>query len=379
MINIIKRKLFEKGLTSTSFFRKIVRKVAYYTANNDPENVHDLALKSLNDFSMAIDKKSKLFDFPDLHLNIAGYDAMPFGTAAGLDKNGDALYPLSKIFGYLKPGTIIVPQRAGNNRPRVTVDEKLDEIYNAQGFPSKGLEYFMNNLFHYYEKNIKTPIIPSICGIPNSVDNLSGAYKELETLLTIITPYADGIEWNPFSPNTAALSALRTPKEFENSAKLIKEIAGKKLKVVKMGPYEKEKSSEWLKLVGAFLNGGGDGITAVNTYIVPKEKVPSKSWGYQSAGRSGTFLQVYRQRAIKDTRRNFPNAFIFATGGINSAEQAWAAFEAGANALEGYTPYTFKGFGLILEMAEGLRRKIKRTGYKTLKEYLNHKMPSQAS
>ena len=140
--------------------------------------------------------------------------------------------------------------------------------------------------------------------------------------------------------------------------------------VVKMGPYEEEKSSEWLKLVESFLYGGGNGLTAVNTYMVPKEKVPSETWGYPSAGRSGTHLQTYRQRALKDARTNFPYAFIFATGGIDSADQAYDALQY-ADAIEGYTPFTFKGFGLIIEMAQGIREKLKETGYKTLKDFLN--------
>ena len=147
--------------------------------------------------------------------------------------------------------------------------------------------------------------------------------------------------------------------------------AGKKLKLVKMGPYDDDSSKrkEWLDLANAWLEGGGDGIVAVNTYLIPREKVPSENWGYQSAGRSGRFLQEYRQRAIRDARKNFPNAIIIATGGIDSAEQAWQAFEEGANAVEGYTPYTFKGFGLLLEMLRGVKKSVEYHGYKYLEEF----------
>jgi dihydroorotate dehydrogenase len=366
----IEKKAFKIGLKSTRFFRKVVRRAAYSRAGGDPERVHELALESLNEHLNVIEEVSRDFDFKDLHVQVAGWYTMPFGTAPGLDKNGDALRPLSKLFGYLKPGTIIVPEREGNSRPRVAIDEKLDEIYNAQGFPSKGLEYFLEKLRQHRILGIDGPLIPSVCGLPLE-ENLSNAYKELENILRKIFPYVDGIEWNPFSPNTQALTALRTSSEFKRSAKLIKSLIGPKLTVVKMGPYDdnEEQKSEWLKLAEAFLDGGGDGLTAVNTYKVPKEKIPSENWGYQSAGRSGTFLQDYRQRALKDARTNFPNAFIFATGGIDSAEQAWNALQY-ADALEGYTPYTFKGFGLILEMAEGIRGKLKENGYKTLREFL---------
>src|SRR3989344_2016814 len=306
MTNWIEKQAFKVGLRNSIFFRQIVRRAAYSRADNDPEKVHELALEALNEYTDVIEEVKKDFDFEDLHIDITGKNVMPFGTAAGLDKNGDTLNPLSKLFGYQKTGTIIVPIREGNKRPRVAVDEKANEIYNAQGFPSKGLDYALEKIQKFRENNKEAVLIPSICGLPLE-DNLSNAYQELETILTKINPYIDGVEWNCFSPNTKALVALRTPTEFERSAFLIKDIIGDKLAVVKMGPYEEEKSSEWLKLVESFLYGGGNGLTAVNTYMVPKEKVPSETWGYPSAGRSGTHLQTYRQRALKDARTNFPD------------------------------------------------------------------------
>lgn len=364
---------FEKGLKNTNFFRNVIRKIAYSRANGDPEKVHELALIALNEYKEVIEKNSKYFNFPDLYVNIAGHNVMPFGTAAGLDKNGDALYPLSKLFGYQKPGTVIVPERPGNNRIRVAIDEKLDEIYNAQGFPSRGLDYFLRRLYRYYELNGKSPLIINVCGIPPSPENLDHAYKDLENLLERLNPYADGFEWNPYSPNTKALVALRTPEEFKKSAKLMKDIVGNKLKIIKMGPYENnEERTNWLKLVEAFLDGGGDGLTAINTYKVSKEKIPSENWGYESAGRSGTFLQNYRQKALRDARKEFPNKFIFAAGGINSGEQAWEALQY-ADALEGYTAYTFKGFGLIIEMAHYISKKLKEKGYKNLKGFMQNR------
>src|SRR3989344_3456487 len=200
----------------------------------------------------------------------------------------------------------------------------------------------------------------SICGIPETPENLDSSYEELEKIITFVNPDAHGFVWNPFSPNTSALAALRKPKEFRNAAELISRTSSTELKLVKMGPYDDDqvKRKEWLDLVYAWLEGGGDGIVAVNTYSTLKENIPSKKWGYSSAGRSGKFLQEYRQRAIRDAREHFPDSIIITTGGIDSAEQAWMSFIAGANALEGYTPYTFYGFGLLLETASCVREKL---------------------
>jgi len=68
-------------------------------------------------------------------------------------------------------------------------------------------------------------------------------------------------------------------------------------------------------------------------------------------------------------RKRFPKAKIIATGGIDSDDQAFAAFESGADLLEGYTPYTFHGFGLLKEMIQGVRNHLHDRAYTNLKDY----------
>lgn len=367
----IEKPSFARSLKDTNFFRNFVRKAAYSRADGDPERVHEMALGALNEYADVVERISPQFDFPNLHITLAGHEVMPFGTAAGLDKNGDAIGPLSHIFGFQEVGTIIVPEREGNARPRVAVDEENDDLYNAQGFPSQGLNYAKGKLQSYRESGGNGVILASICGIPPDADSLEVAFQETETILTELDPYVDGYVWNPFSPNTAALTLLRNPSTFERYAQRVKETARDRPAFLKMGPYDDtlEKRTESLELAAAWLDGGGDGLVVVNTYMVPKEEVPSKDWGYPSAGRSGRFLQEYRQRAIIDARAAFPNTLIIATGGIDSADQAWEAFQAGADALEGYTPYVFNGFGLLLEMAKGVEDKLQASGYTSLSKF----------
>lgn len=368
MVRLSRKAYFREGLQNPKFFRNRVRRLAYILARNDPERVHEMALRALNKYTNVIEEISPNFDFPNLHIDFYGRKIMPFGPAEGLDKNGDALYPLSHLFGFIPWGTVVVHPRPGNPRPRIAVDNKNDSVYNAQGFPHRGLRAAVENAEMY---NGKAPLLTSICGIPPSPQKLDVAYGELETLVRELEPYSFGFVWNPFSPNTDALTALRTPKVFRESAELITRIAGKdRPLLVKIGPYDgdPEKKRGSLSLIEAFLEGGGNGVIAVNTHMVPKEQVPSRNWGYPSAGESGTKLRSYRQRAIKDIRGAFPETFIIAAGGINSADEAFASFTA-ANALVGYTPYTFDGFGLLPEMAMGVEAKLNELGYKTLIDF----------
>ncbi|MBI1730405.1 hypothetical protein HY229_05900 [Candidatus Acetothermia bacterium] len=368
------RRGFCWGLLHPSFFRWVVRREAYRRAKGDPEKVHELALEVIGDFDDILDEMSPLFDFPRLRVDLKGQKIFPFGIAAGLDKNGEALLPLSRIFGFLEPGTVVLTPREGNPRPRLYADAAHDDVYNAQGFPSRGLSYFLANISRYREASKSKPVYVSICGIPPAPEQIEEAYAELEELVKALDPYADGFVWNPFSPNTAALRALREPDVFRASAELISRLTGStKLKLVKMGPCESTEATAWLNLAHAWMEGGGDGIVAVNTYLTLRDKIPAPQWGYPTAGRSGRFLQRYRQHAIALTRKHIPSAIILATGGIDSADQAWAAFEAGADALEGYTPYTFNGFGLLLKIARGLEKRLDQEGFQTLEEFLKQR------
>ncbi|MBI4154346.1 hypothetical protein HY501_03340, partial [Candidatus Woesearchaeota archaeon] len=257
------RRAFRKGLTDTGYFRDRVRKAAYLLARGDSERVHEMALERLNKYEEVLREESVHFHFSELTANLKGREVGVFGTAAGLDKNCDAVGPLSHIFGFQEVGTIVMSPRDGNRRPRVVADEAEGDVYNAQGFPSKGLEYAEGKLRAYRESGGEAFILASVCGLPPTPDRLNVAVAEMETLLFHLGPFVDGFVWNPFSPNTDALKALRTPETFEEYAKRVRAAAGEKPALVKMGPYDDSGRQQWIDLAGEWIGGGGDGIVAV--------------------------------------------------------------------------------------------------------------------
>jgi len=371
MFKSLEKLAFKEGVLHPWLFRKLLRPIAYARSQGDPERVHDLAMAALNEHRDVLAQLSKKFDSSRLKVHLKERSVMPFGTAAGLDKNGHALIPMSNIFGFLEPGTVVMDKRPGNVRPRVYADRASENVFNAQGFPSDGFELFERNLRAYRDAGCSTPVYVNICGLPDGVSDLDQALGQIKTMVLKLISMADGFVWNPFSPNTEALAALRTPENFHNTAELIRQKGHEShLRLVKMGPFEKPDESHWLELLGAWLEGGGDGAVVVNTYMTPKENIPTEKWGYPTAGISGKFLSPYRQRAIRAARRAFPDAVIIATGGVDSADEAWQAFSAGANALEGYTPYTFHGFGLLLKLIEGIDRRLDEQNVRTLQEYI---------
>lgn len=367
---LIEKEAFRFSLTHPLFFREVVRRAAYKRCKKDPEEVHRLALRTLDENLDVLKTKAPEFYFPDLETKFGDRIIMPFGTAAGLDKNATALRPLSYIFGFQEPGTIIINPREGNPSPRVAIDPNKEDLYNAQGFPSEGIDKILPRMAAYRKFGGNAIIFANICGMPKDETHLESAFTETETLVDKLNPYVDAFVWNCFSPNTEALRALRTPETFYRIAEMIKTKAPNKPRLVKMGPYESGERKDWLNLVNNWLEGGGNGIVAVNTKMVPREEIPIKDWGYKSAGKSGRFLTQYRNMAIRETRERFPEAYIVATGGLPSTTpgEMLEVFSQ-ANLVSGYTGYTYNGFGLLVKAAKQLQRDLHKQGFDNLQEY----------
>ena len=371
LLNSAEGFLFEQSLLRPLLFRYAVRSGLYMRNGGDPERVHDYVLGMLNDADVGevLRENSYIFDSPWLEISLNGHRVRAMGTAAGLVKNGDALMGLSHIYGFQEPGTVIVSQRKGNDMPRVFADSRHNDLYNAQGFPSKGMNYFLSKIRYFRETMPDYPIYVSECGLPLSEENaVETALEQMEVLLTELDPYVQGHVWNPFSPNTDALALLRTPEVFREHAELMKRYAPDKLRLVKMGPYEKDGREQHLRLTEAFLDGGGHGIVGPNTKMVPKGEVPAKNWGYKSAGRSGASLKPYRLRMTADTHQAFPEAVIFACGGIFDGDDAYDTFILGATALESYTPETLYGPGLVASKQRRIFERMVSDGYDDLEQ-----------
>ncbi|MDE1866046.1 MAG: hypothetical protein KGH94_05425 [Candidatus Micrarchaeota archaeon] len=353
-----------RGAIDPLYFHTKTRPMLYDLCRNDPETVHELMLDNLKRHGRAIRVLSAPFFRPpeNLMINFMGRRLAPFGTAAGLDKNADAVEALSSIFPIQENGTFIIPPRDGNPKVRVAAYQEELDLFNAQGFPSKGVTYGANNILQYRSRGGDGILWANICGLPLSENNAVGvAMEEMKNLMLILNNYVDGFVWNPFSPNTAALKLLREPKVFYETSKLMAEMAPGKLRLVKIGPYEADDTIRALSLVEAFMVGRGHGVVTTNTKLVAKEDLPDSikaSWGYQSAGRSGSFLKTYRLRSVSDIRESFPGSVIVATGGIFTPDDAYFSFRAGANVLEGYTPYTYFGVGLLRKIMDGVSKRL---------------------
>lgn len=364
--------LFERSL-DPRFYNKFARPMMAAVFMKDYERIHRYALDAMHRNIGVLRKYEKEFRVPpNLRTSLGHLRIAPYGVAAGTDKDFRALAPLSYVAGYIVPGTVTVNARKGNPRPRLDVDYKSRTVYNNLGFPSEGLDGPVQRLRDYHERSAKkVPLIASFCGIPERGD-LENALYENEILVSALSPYVQGLEWDPASPNTETLRRLQTPETFAMVGRSMSRLAPSRLRFVKMPPYRtEEERSMVMALVKAAVENGFHGITLVNTLPENYMRFPTGK-----AGVSGEPLFEYMLRALKDTRERFPDILIRVCGGIDSGRKLYEAFFNGADSAEGYSPLIFNGLGIIPAMYKELESHLINNGYMTLDE-LRHRRRRQ--
>lgn len=321
-----------------------------------------------------------------LTVTICGQKLMsPVGIAAGFDKNCEVLEPLSYVFGFLNPGSILKSPRVGNpQRPRtegtvrIVVDDEREAIINAQGYPHKGLEYSIKKLKKFSEGSkghAKTLL--NFSGITDTYteDAVLDSCKEI---LVRTAPYVDfGFEENRTSPNTDFNKVLQTPEFTKKMIDLMNTHVPGKIKASKISPYTRLPPSDderqaKLKSIKVFYENGGQVVTIGNTRPIDTRSTKiTKNFTREVAGESGRPLFPYMLRLVEDVHKQFPGLAIIACGGIFSGEDAWMAYEKGATLVSLYTALTFYGFGLVRGIHDVLKKKLdNEAANTTLQDYI---------
>jgi dihydroorotate dehydrogenase len=302
----------------------------------------------------------------------------PVGIAAGFDKNCDVLEPMSYVFGFLNPGSVLKDPRAGNpQRPRsegtvrIVVDDEREAIINAQGYPHKGLDNTVRNLKRFSEAprgNAK--ILLNFSGITDTYTE-DAVLDSCREILVRTAPYVDfGFEENRASPSTDFNKVLQTPEFTKKMIDLMNTHVPDKVKASKISPYDslppsdKEREAR-LKSIRVFYENGGQVVTLGNTR--PVDTKSTKKFARGVAGESGRPLYPYMLKLVEDVHRAFPDLAIIACGGIFSGEDAWKAYEKGATLVSLYTALTFYGFGVVREIHDILKKKL---GKETLQGFI---------
>jgi dihydroorotate dehydrogenase len=275
----------------------------------------------------------------------------PVGLAAGFDKNGVALPAWAALgFGFIEIGTITAKPQSGNPKPRIFRLPQQQALINRLGFNNDGAEVVAGRLQRLRESG-NWPRLPVGINIGKSkATPMQEATEDYLFSFRKLAAFADYVALNVSSPNTPGLRSLQEKTALSNLLGAIRqENAGARPVLLKIAPDLTEPELD--DVVAACETNQVTGLIATNTTI-DHSAIPHDL--DQEGGLSGKPLReksTVMIRAIR-ARTQLP---IIASGGIFDGESAREKLVAGAQLLQVYTGYIYRGPGLLREIVDALK------------------------
>ena len=338
-------------MNADALYQRLVRPILFSLS---PEAAHNLAIRNLRAISSLpfILRQLERFKPPPNPKTVFGLTfPNPIGLAAGFDKNGVAIPAWAALgFGFVEIGTVTAKAQPGNPKPRIFRYPEQEALINRLGFNNDGADVIAARL-RSSRKNGHWPAIPvginlgksKTTPIENAVDDYLYSFR-------LLGPLADYVVLNVSSPNTPGLRTLQEHDALEQLLAAIRrenETVGKPV-LLKIAP--DLAVSELEQIITSCEQHGIAGIIATNTTL---DHSAISSARDQTGGLSGRPLRGKSTEFVRaiTSRSRLP---IIASGGITDAASAREKLEAGAQLLQVYTGYVYRGPGLLREIAEGL-------------------------
>jgi dihydroorotate dehydrogenase len=280
----------------------------------------------------------------------------PVGLAAGLDKNGDFIDGLSALgFSFLELGTLTPRAQPGNPPPRMFRLQDHDAILNRMGFNNKGIDYALERIASCKE----TPIIGLNIG-KNLDTPIEKAVEDYLYCLKLGYSSADYITINISSPNTPGLRELQYGDQL---ASLLEKLKNQQLALAANGKYVPLAVKLAPDLSPAELGiccenilcHDIDGIIATNTTL-DKSAVQGAKFSTEVGGLSGAPLTRSACSMLKEIKDIVGSQVsLIGVGGIMSGNDARERIAAGADLLQIYSGFVYRGPALIGDILKMLR------------------------
>jgi dihydroorotate dehydrogenase len=275
----------------------------------------------------------------------------PIGLAAGLDKNGIALPAWAALgFGFIEIGTVTAKAQPGNPKPRIFRLPEQRALINRLGFNNHGADAIAQRLAAL-RVSARWPAVPVGINIGKSrATPLEQATDDYLYSFRLLRDFADYITLNISSPNTPGLRELQEPQKLSELLHAIGNEAGiaPKPLIVKISP---DLSNTELKAVLEVCGENGvSGIIATNTTLDHSSIAPQLD---QAGGLSGAPLRDKSTASVREiaAQSTIP---VIASGGIFDAESAGEKFQAGAQLIQLYTGFVYRGPQLLREIMDSL-------------------------
>jgi dihydroorotate dehydrogenase len=284
------------------------------------------------------------------------------GLAAGLDKNGRCIDGFGAMgFGFIEVGTVTPKAQPGNPKPRMFRLPEANALINRLGFNNDGLDAFIANVQRAKSFRARGGILGLNIG-KNAATPIENAVDDYLIGLAGVYPHADYVTVNISSPNTKNLRALQSDEALDallgalqqRKAALAQEHRRTVPMFVKIAP---DLDDEQVKLIAATLKKHGiDGVVATNTTIA-RDAVQGLKHADEAGGLSGAPVFAASNRVIAQLRSELGAAYpIIGVGGVLSGADAQAKRAAGADLVQVYTGFIYRGPALVSEAARALLR-----------------------
>lgn len=282
------------------------------------------------------------------------------GLAAGFDKNGRHIESLARLgFGFIEVGTVTPLPQPGNPQPRLFRLPADEALINRMGFNNDGVDALVAQL-----KKIRSKGAPLRIVIGGNIGkNKNTPNEEAENdyvkAFEALYPWVDYFVVNVSSPNTPGLRALQekeplssllTLLQFKNDA-----IGAPKPILLKIAPdLTDSQLDDVAEIVGQTRLAG---IIATNTTISREGLTTSKQQldAIGAGGLSGAPVTRRATEVIRYLRSKIgAEKIIIGVGGVDSPETAHEKLAAGADLIQIYTGFIYKGPGLVRNILDGL-------------------------
>jgi dihydroorotate dehydrogenase len=323
----------------------------------DPEVSHDLSVAALAAYGRL---PGRIGPLPGRQRRLMGLTfANPAGLAAGLDKDGRAVEGLARLgFGFVEVGTVTPLPQPGNPRPRLFRAPEAEALVNRMGFNNGGVAAMTQRLADLRRRDRLGATLLGVNVGKNKDTPLADAASDYVRCMDAVYEFADYLTLNLSSPNTPGLRTLQSEEALAPLLDRVKEaqvrLAGRHGRsvpmLVKIAP---DLAVDDIAIIaGAVGRFEIDGVIATNTTITRPHGLRSEI-ATEAGGLSGAPLHSLALQTVHELRRVLPEAVpIIGVGGIIDAAGGRAMLEHGADLLQVYTGFIYRGPALVRELAQ---------------------------
>jgi len=338
-------------MKAANAYESLVRPVFFSLG---PETAHHLALGCLSAISrlpFALRALHRFQPRPKPRTLFGITFPNPIGLAAGFDKNGIALPAWAALgFGFIEIGTVTGKAQPGNPKPRIFRYPQQEALINRLGFNNDGAEVVAARL-RSLRRSGRWPGIPVGLNLGKSkITPIEEAADDYLYSFRLLREFADYIVLNVSSPNTPGLRTLQKRDALDPLLRAVQKEnqTSRKPILVKIAP--DLLLSDLEQILATCEENGIAGIIATNTTL-DHAAIPTAL--DQAGGLSGRPLREKSTAFVRALamRSRLP---VIASGGISDADSAREKIEAGAQLLQVYTGYVYRGPALLAEIVNAL-------------------------